>query len=248
MLRAIIIDDEKNALEVLKMQLKSYCPEVEVVKVSLGGKQGITDILQHQPELVFLDIEMPVYNGFDVIEATQHLTYKVIFTTAYDQFAIKAFRYSALDYLLKPIDIEELKRAVQKLSRLEKPDMAAMLKKLYVEFNPGMGYQKRIAIPMGEAFEMIHTQDILRCESDSNYTTLYLKDSRKVTLTRTLKEIEESLPNPPFFRIHHSHLVNIDCINKWYKTDGGYVVMSDGAQINISRSRKDAFFDLMQKL
>lgn len=248
MTKAVIVDDEKNALDVLRMQLNAYCPEIEIVSASVGGKQGITDILQYKPDLVFMDIEMPLINGFDVLEATRHLNYKVIFTTAYDQFAIKAFKYSAVDYLLKPIDIEELKSAVKKLIHNEQKDLVSILQNMYQHFNQGAGYQKKIALPFGEGFEMIAVQDIVRCESESNYTTIYLSDKRKVVLTRTLKEIEEQLPFPPFYRIHNSHIVNVDCILKWYKTDGGYVIMNDGAQINISRSRKEAFFESMLKL
>lgn len=248
MTRAIIVDDEKNALDVLRMQLNAYCPEIEIVAVSLGGKHGITDIMLHKPDLVFMDIEMPLINGFDVLEATRLLNYKVIFTTAYDQFAIKAFKYSAVDYLLKPIDIEELKSAVKKMIHNEQKDLVSILQNMYQHFNQGASHQKKIALPFGDGFEMIAVQNIVRCESESNYTTIFLNDKRKVVLTRTLKDIEEQLPFPPFFRIHNSHIVNVDCIQKWYKTDGGYVIMNDGVQINISRSRKEAFFESMLKL
>lgn len=249
MTRAVIVDDEKNALDVLSMQIHAYCPEIQIVAASVGGKQGISDIILQKPDLVFMDIEMPLINGFDVLEATRHLNYKVIFTTAYDQFAIKAFKYSAVDYLLKPIDIEELKSAVLKLLNNGQKDLVLLLQNMYQHFNQGGGsYQKKIALPFGEGFEMITVTDIVRCESDSNYTTIYLNDRRKLVLTRTLKEVEEQLPFPPFFRIHNSHIVNVDCILKWYKTDGGYVIMNDGAQINISRSRKEAFFESMLKL
>lgn len=247
MIKAIIIDDEKNALEVLRMQLVNYCKEVQVVKICVGGREGIEAIHALSPDLVFLDIEMPMCNGFDVLEATKDKGYKVIFTTAYDQFALKAFRYSAIDYLLKPIDIEELIMAVKKVQLAEPKEIAGVLEKLYKQFDSVGHRQRKVALPIGDGLEMVPLQNIIRCESESNYTTIYLQDKRKVTLSKTLKDIEDLLSYPPFYRIHNSHIVNIDFIQKIFKTDGGYVIMSDGAHINISRSRKDSFFESLQK-
>ncbi len=248
MINAIIIDDEKNALDVLSMQLINYCKDVEVIKVCHGGEEGVKAIKSYQPDLVFLDIEMPKVNGFDVLEQTKELNYRVIFTTAYDQFAIKAFKYSAIDYLLKPIDIEELKAAVNKVKNEKHTSLESKIDLLYQHMGIGQSKISKIALPIGDAYEMISFTDIIRCESDSNYTTIYLTDGRKVTLSKTLKDVEDGFANTSFYRIHNSHLINTNFVSKFYKTDGGYVIMRDGKQISISRARKEEFFELMKKM
>jgi two-component system, LytTR family, response regulator len=247
MMTAIVIDDEKNALDVLSMQLKNYCPDVNVLKLCHGGEEGIMAIQSLQPDIVFLDIEMPKVNGFDVLDRTKGIPYKLIFTTAYDQFAIQAFKYSAFDYLLKPIDIEDLKSSVQRIQLAKKEDFPAKLQTLYQQLRIHTHQATKTPIPFGNGFEMIPFANIIRCESESNYTTIYLTDHRKSTLSKTLKEVEESLIHATFFRIHHSHLINTEHINKFYKSDGGYVVMSDGTQISISRNKKDAFFEFLKQ-
>ncbi|MGB4958139.1 MAG: LytTR family DNA-binding domain-containing protein [Saprospiraceae bacterium] len=248
MIRAIIIDDEKNALEVMKMLINNYCNDVKILEVCQGGQSGIDAINKHLPDLVFLDIEMPMVNGFDVLNETRHLNFKVIFTTAYDQFAIKAFKYSAVDYLLKPIDIEELKTAVTKSLRLQNYNLNDLFQKMNHFFNQSDQTQNKIGLPLNGGYEMVKYNDIVRCESDSNYTTFFLNDKRKIMVSKTLKEIEETITDPLFFRIHNSHLVNMAYIAKVYKTEGGYIIMNDGAKINIARSKKDVFFKLLNKV
>lgn len=245
MITAVIIDDEKNALDVIAIQLKNYCPDVKVLNLCQGGEEGIRAIKNLNPDLVFLDIEMPKVSGFDVLDSTKSQKYHVIFTTAYDQFAIKAFKYSAVDYLLKPIDIEELKTAVDKVKKYPEDDFRKKLDVLLTQLDLPPGAPKKIALPVGDGYEMVSFSHIVRCESDSNYTTIVLADKRKILLSKTLKEVEVMLIHNSFFRIHNSHLINMDHISKFYKSDGGYVVMTDGTQINISRNKKDAFFDLI---
>lgn len=247
MMTAVIIDDEKNALEVLSMQLRNYCPSVHILKLCKGGEEGVSAIKSLDPQVVFLDIEMPKVNGFDVLDQTKGHNFKVIFTTAYDQFAIKAFKYSAIDYLLKPIDIEDLKAAVNKIQDDKSEDLAAKLQVLYQQLGIKTHIPNKMPIPFGDGYEMIPYANIIRCESESNYTTIYLSDHRKSTLSKTLKEVEESFVHTSFFRIHHSHLINTEHITKFYKSDGGYVIMSDGTQINISRNKKDDFFAFLKQ-
>ena len=247
MITAVIIDDERNALDVLSMQLRNYCPGVQVLQLCQGGDEGVTAIKTLNPQVVFLDIEMPKVNGFDVLDQTKGHNFKVIFTTAYDQFAIKAFKYSAIDYLLKPIDIEDLKTAVNKIQDEKSEDLTAKLQVLYQQLGIKTSLPSKVPLPFGDGYEMIPFANIIRCESESNYTTIFLTDKRKVTLSKTLKEIEESFIHPSFFRLHHSHLINTDHITKFYKMDGGYVVMSDGTQINISRNKKDDFFAFLKQ-
>lgn len=247
MITAVVIDDEKNALDVLAMQIKNYCPDVTILQLCFGGDEGVQAIRKFNPELVFLDIEMPRINGFDVLDMTKDQNYQVIFTTAYDQFAIKAFKYSAVDYLLKPIDIEELRSAVAKIQKTPVDNFKSKIDILLSQLENTQIHHKKIALPIGDGYEMIAFNNIIRCESDSNYTTIFLRDKRKITLSKTLKEVEASLNSKVFFRVHHSHLINIDHISKLYKADGGTVLMADGAHINISRNKKDAFFELISQ-
>jgi two-component system, LytTR family, response regulator len=250
MLHAILIDDERNALEVLEMQLQRFCKDVTIMAKCDGGEKGIEAIRKYQPDLVFLDIEMPHINGFDVLRETAGYDYNVIFTTAYDQFAIKAFKFAALDYLLKPIDIVELQAAVEK-ARVRKAGqpLEEKLRQLMGQWQTENRNQaQKIALPMGDALQLVSPQDIIRCESDSNYTHIFLQNGKKITVAKTLKEIEETLNGLGFFRVHQSHLVNMSHIAKLVKGDGGYVTMSDGNQIAISRNRKEAFLEQFRKI
>lgn len=248
MITAVIIDDEKNALEVLELQLTQFCKQVQVVAAANGGIPGIEAIRKYKPELVFLDIEMPHKNGFDVLSETKDCRYKVIFTTAYDQFAIKAFKFSAIDYLLKPIDIRELQQAVEKAeSKEEHRSLDEKIQVLLTQLQ-GTTRQDRIALPVGDAMQFFQTDEILRCESDSNYTHITLINGKKITVAKTLKEVEESLRGTDFYRIHQSHLVNMSHISKVVKGEGGYVVMKDGTTLSISRNKKEAFLESFRKI
>ena len=248
MIQALIIDDEKNAIEVLELQLSRYCKQVQVLATAQGGVQGIELIRKYQPDLVFLDIEMPHKNGFDVLNETKDCRYKVIFTTAYDQFAIRAFKFSAVDYLLKPIDIRELQEAVEKAA--VKEEQGSLDEKLQVLISQLQSpvRQERIALPVADGMQFFHTDEILRCESESNYTHISLTNGKRITIAKTLKEVEESLRGVDFYRIHQSHLVNMNHISKVVKGEGGYVVMKDGTTITISRNKKEAFLDSFRKL
>lgn len=249
MLNAVLIDDEKNALEVLEMQLTRFCKDVKVVAACLGGEKGIVAIKKFNPDVVFLDIEMPHVNGFDVIKATEMYHYEVIFTTAYDQFAIKAFKFSALDYLLKPIDITELQTAVDRVKN-KKGDhhLEQKIQTLFQHLQTPQRLTDKIALPLGDALQFVSPDEIIRCESDSNYTHVFLANGKKITVAKTLKEVEQNIYGGPFFRIHQSHLVNINHISKYLKGDNAYVIMKDGTQIGISRNRKEAFLETFRKL
>jgi two-component system LytT family response regulator len=249
MIKAILIDDERNALDVLEMQLQQYCTGVEVIDICDSGEKGIRSILKHKPDLVFLDIEMPHKNGFDVIQATKEENYEVIFTTAYDQFAIRAFKVSAVDYLLKPIDILELREAVEKVKGRSNDDaldkkVEAILKNL----KPIAPLVSKIALPVGEAIQLFEANEIVRCESDSNYSHIYLENGKKIIVAKTLKDVEESIGGNPFYRIHQSHYININHVNKVVKGESAYVVMKDGTTITISRNKKEAFLESFRKV
>ena len=244
MIKAMIVDDEPYCCEALSILLQRYCPQVSVTGSYHSGADALMAIQQERPQLLFLDIEMPRMNGFELLENIKELPLQLIFTTSYDQYAIKAIRFSALDFLLKPIDREELQRSVQKAEqRLLFPLQIDML--LLKLNNPAHHFHK-IAIPTMEGLQMVTVDNILYCASDSNYTVLTLKDHQKVVASRTLKEIEELLEEYSFLRVHHSSLVNLNEISKYVKGEGGYLVMSDNASINVSRSRKESLLKKLQ--
>jgi two-component system, LytTR family, response regulator len=249
MLNTVIIDDEKNALDVLDMQLNQFCKEVCIVAKCDAGEKGIAAIKKYNPDLVLLDIEMPHKNGFDVLKETSQFNYNVIFTTAYDQFAIKAFKFSAIDYLLKPIDIVELQQAIEKAKNKKgNINLDDKLKLFFSQLQPAARLTNKIALPVSGGMEFMDPDDIIRCESDSNYTHIFLANGKKITLAKTLKEVEENIEGSPFYRIHQSHLINMNHICKYIKGDGAYVVMKDGTQIGISRNKKEPFMETFRKI
>lgn len=246
MIRAIIIDDEPYCVEVLSTLLKKYCPEVTVLSTCSSGEEGLKAIKQHQPDLVFLDVEMPHMNGFQLLESLPEINFDLVFTTSYDQYAIKAIRFSALDYLLKPIDREELQKAVGKAAKRNGSNINQQLQLLLQKINQPATRVSKVAMPTMEGLQMINVADIISCASDSNYTILHLKDKQKLVVSRTLKEIEEILEEHSFVRVHHSYMVNLNEVTKYVRGEGGYLVMSDGSHIDVSRSRKDSVIKKLQ--
>ena len=241
MINAILVDDEAHCLDTLSILLKDYCPEVEIMEQCSSAKKALIAVEKYQPALVFLDIEMPVMNGFELLEQFKELNFSVIFTTSYDQYAIKAIRFSALDYLLKPIEPKELMIAVHKAETYKKPPTSEQLKMLMDQLHHKENGFTKIAVPTAEGFELIPADDVIRCEADDNYTHLFLKNKNKITACRTLKEMEEQLDDFKYFvRVHHSYLVNLNEVTKYIRGEGGYLVMSDGSTVNVSRSRKEA--------
>jgi two-component system LytT family response regulator len=241
MINAILIDDEQHCLDTLNFLLKEYCPEIEILDKCRSGKAALESIEKLKPSLVFLDIEMPGMNGFEILEKFEEIPFAVIFTTSYDQYAIKAIRFSALDYLLKPIDPKELIVAVHKVQTQKQLPIAEQFQMLLSQVQHKVTGFKKIAVPTAEGFELIPAEQVIRCEADDNYTYLYLKNKNKIVACRTLKEMEGQLQDFDFFvRVHHSFLVNLNEVTKYIRGEGGYLVMSDGATVNVSRSRKDS--------
>jgi two-component system LytT family response regulator len=245
MMRAIIIDDEPYCCEVLAALLNDCRPGVNIVAVCNNGMDGLSSIRQHSPDLVFLDVEMPKMNGFEMLEQLPSINFHLIFTTSYDQYALKAFRFSAIDYLLKPIDQEELQKAIQKVSQHSQAPLPQQLEILMRKIQQPTASVSKIALPTMEGLQMILVDLIISCESDDNYTILKLKDKRKIVVSCTLKEIEEILEDHSFIRVHRSYLVNLNEIEKYLKGEGGYLVMTDGSTIDVSRTRKET---LLKKL
>lgn len=245
MIKAIIVDDEPYCCETLEMMIGRFCPEISIVAVLHNGTEALELLAEFRPQLVFLDIEMPYMNGFELLEKVQCINFGIIFTTSYDQYAIKAIRFSALDYLLKPIDREELIQAVAKISRNLNGPNESQLEMLMERISGPKNPMKKIALPTKEGLQMVEMDTIISCSSDSNYTNFFLKNNKKLTVSRTIKDVEELLADYSFVRVHNSFLVNLNEINKYFKGEGGYLVMSDGTNIDVSRSRKEA---LLQKL
>jgi len=244
MLKAIIIDDEPYCCETITTLLEDNT-EVEIVAVCYNGADAITAIQKYKPDLVFLDVEMPKMNGFEMLEQFSSVNFEIIFTTSYDQYALKAIRFSAIDYLLKPIDSEELQKAIQKVIQRSQKPIAEQLEILMQKFHQPTTPINKIALPTMEGLQMIPVDSIISCESDSNYTILLLKNNKKIIVSRTLKEIEELLEEHSFIRVHRCYLANLNEVEKYVKGEGGYLVMSDGTSIDVARNKKEA---LLKKL
>lgn len=247
MIKAIIIDDEKNCIEMLEWLLETYCPNVQLIGTCNSGELGIETIKIMRPDLVFLDIEMPKMNGFDVLEQLKQIHFEVVFTTAYDNFAVRAFKYAALNYLLKPIDPDDLQKTIHRMSeKLSSPSREQMDLLFQNLLNP-KSQVERIALSTEDGLVFVHTSSIAYCKAESNYTFVVLADGKRILVAKTLKEIDETLSGKDFFRIHNSFLVNINHILKFVRGDGGYVVMIDKTEITVSRNKKDEFFQMFAK-
>jgi len=245
MMRAIIVDDEVSCIESLSYDLKKNCPDIAIIHTCLSPKEGLISIRNNQPDLVFLDVQMPWMNGFEMLEILDGINFAIIFTTAFDQFAARAFRISAIDYLLKPIDVNDLKEAVNKASEkiLAKTGSANINNLLHNIGKPDS--KQRVAFPGRNGYEFVELESIIYAKAEGAYTHVTLKDKRKLVISKTLSDVEEMLPPNPFQRIHHSTLVNLSHVTHFLKSDGGYIVMDNGEHLMISKSKKD---DLMAKL
>lgn len=248
MIRCILVDDETNALEMMEWLLKTYCPNVEIMAMCNSAEQGIDAIHKFKPDVVFLDIEMPRMNGFDMLEQFDKLFFDVVFCTAYDQFAIKAFKYSALNYLLKPVDPDDLKATVERIEERKaiptKEQFDLLLQNIH---QPVKSTPQRIALTTNDGMIFVPTTDIIYCEAESNYTKVVLSGGKKIVVSKVLKDIDEALSGPDFCRVHSSFLINVNRIKKYVRGDGGYLIMDDDANISISRNRRQEFMDLFSK-
>ena len=238
MIKAVVIDDEMHCRKTLGMLLKEYCPDVQVVEECSDGETGAEAIRKFRPDIVFLDIEMPHMNGFEMLQQFSEISFAVVFTTSYDQYAIKAFRFSALDYLLKPIEAKELIAAVHKTQK-HLPS-AEQFQMLINKINNKEDVFLKISVPTSNDYELIPVEQVLSCEARDNYTYFHLKNNKKIIACRMLKDVEEQLNEFPFFvRVHHSFIVNIKEVTKYIRGEGGYVIMSDDSSVSVSRSRKE---------
>lgn len=250
MYRAIIVDDEKGGREHLATILKEFF-DIEIKAHASNAKEAITAIEEHQPDLLFLDIEMPGENGFDLLEKLENINFDVIFTTAYDHYAIKAIKYSALDYLLKPIDANELEAAINRFkSKIRNQELTNnKLKTLLNNLSSGdSGQEQKIVIHDGEGLNFIKIKDIIRFHSEGSYTDVHVVGQDKHFVTsKQIGEYEEMLLNEQFYRIHRSYYINLLHVKKYVRGDGGYVIMSDGSKLEVSRRKKAEFIQLLSQ-
>ncbi|MEO5984567.1 MAG: LytTR family DNA-binding domain-containing protein [Ferruginibacter sp.] len=240
MLRAILIDDDESNLSAMTEKLNKHCPEIVIIALCDNAQDGIIAIDSLHPDVVFLDIEMPVMNGFLMLQQLTYKDFQLIFVTAYDHYAIKAIRYCAIDYLVKPADIDELKAAVLKaVENKNKLSTATQLDLLHEYIKKKQ--HTRIPIPTAEGLQFINVEDIIYLLASNNYTNIFLTTAEKILVSRTLKEFEDLLPSEHFIRIHHSSIINSAFIVKYNRGEGGQVIMKDGTVLDVSKRKKTEF-------
>ncbi|HTI93826.1 MAG TPA: LytTR family DNA-binding domain-containing protein [Puia sp.] len=248
MIRTVLVDDETDSIRILQRLLENYCPQVIIVGTAGGVETALPLIRETKPDLVLLDIEMAQGNAFDLLNQLQPIDFKVIFVTAFDNYAVRAFKYSAVDYLLKPVDIDDLRSAISRVEK--KPDEHTVIQqmKMLLE-NVGSLHlpQQKMAIPTITGLIFITVQDIIRFEAKGNYSSIYLSKDEPVLATRTIKDYEDILPETIFCRIHNSHIVNLSRIKKYQKGRGGSVEMEDGSIIEVATRRRDEFLRRLLK-
>jgi two-component system, LytTR family, response regulator len=235
-IRTVIIDDEQDCINLLKFELNQHCPQVEVVATFRSSTQALNEIDMYNPQLIFLDIEMPVMNGFELLEKLMPVNFNIIFVTAYNQFAIKAFRFSALDYLVKPFDLTELIESVNKASintKVSDHQLETLQKEIKV------AHISKIAIPGNNGVSFIEINDILFAEASNNYTKLILLDKQQHIISKTLKDVQDVLEQQHFLRVHRQFIINLNHVKQFFRGDNMYVVMNNGMQIPVARSQKE---------
>ncbi|MGH2665039.1 LytR/AlgR family response regulator transcription factor [Flavobacterium sp.] len=253
MITALLIDDDANLRNGMKSLLERYAPEIKIIGEADSVKTGIETMQLLNPEVVFLDIQLGDGTGFDVLEEIANKkgksTSHIVFITAHEQYAVKAFRFSALDFLLKPVDPEELEKVVVKLKNvLHKNDSYAHIDLLLENIRKKVDNFRRIALSTSDGIHLFEISDIIRCESEDNYTKFYIKNNKPILISKTLKEYEDMLTEHGFERIHQSHLINLSYLKSYIKKDGGYVVMADNSNLPISQRKKERLQELLKTM
>lgn len=241
MLKSVIVDDEAKSRESLRILIEDFCDDVKVCASCQNVDEGIDAIEKYKPEVVFLDIQMQRETGFDLLTRIKDINFEVIFTTAYSEYAIKAFKFSAIDYLLKPIDISELKEALGKVNKKLNDNFALRLQHLMQNLRTNSFENSKLALPTTEGLYFVKVSDIVYCEASSNYTEIVTGDGKKHIVSRTLKEYDEMLTDHNFYRIHNSYLINLNAIKKYVRGEGGYVVMNNDRSLDVSKRKKEGF-------
>ncbi len=244
-MNCIIIDDEKHCIKTLSSLLKTNFPEVNILTTCLDSTKAYDLIQQYKPDFIFLDIEMPLLNGFDLLSKFEHLFFDVVFTTAYDSYAIKAIKYSALDYLLKPISKEDLAAAIEKIRTKQSSISKAQVQMATAVRNKQL--PDTIALPTTDGLSFASVNDIIYCTADGSYTRMYMTDKSEILLSKTLGDVDELLSEYNFFRIHHSTLINLKQVKKYIRGEGGEVIMSNGQSLQVARTRKADFLNVFTR-
>ncbi|MBK9254545.1 MAG: response regulator transcription factor [Saprospiraceae bacterium] len=246
-MKAVIVDDELYCAEALSFSIQKYCKQITELIYFTDPEIALEHINNNPVDILFLDIEMPYFSGFEILKLARDFTGSVIFTTAYNMYAIEAFKVDALDYLLKPIDKVELMKAVEKAFRnVSKTDHSNLLKILKTGFENQKPLHKKVSIHTSDGIHLISTHQIIRCESDGSYSHIHIENTKSLLVSKNLKDLEELFCSESFFRVHKSHLINIDHIKMVSKTDGGEVIMNDETRVPISRTIKQDFFNLLK--
>ncbi len=246
-MKAVIIDDEQTSREILRNYIVKYCKEVIIAGEAENIQSGYELISSVQPDLVFLDVEMPMGNGFDLLEKFEDIRFETIFVTAFDHYAIQALNYSAAHYILKPVSIDELIVAVEKIKRIKaRAANPVQTRVLMDNIKPENKLSQKIVLPLQDGFEVVNVQDVIHCEACDNFTNFYFTNKRKMMICRTLKYYEELLQDLGFLRVHKSHLININQVVKYTRGKGGQVTMSDKTIIDVSPNKKDDFLKVFK--
>lgn len=245
----VIVEDEKHSQEALRNLLTEFCPSVDVVATASNMQSAIETIRLHEPDIVFMDIELNPGTGFEVLNETRDCHYAVIFTTAFEQYAIQAIKFSSVDYLLKPIDLEELKLALEKADKKisdekKQEQVSVLLNNLAIENNQ----HRKICLASSDGLEFYKVADIVYCEANGSYTQFVFTDNRKVIVSKNLKEYENLLSGQFFLRVHNRHLINLLQVKKYLRADGGSIIMANGDEVYLSPRKKDAFLERMSML
>lgn len=251
MIKALLIDDDANLRAGMRQMLSRYAPEITIIGEADSVQTGVEAMSQLQPQVLFLDIQLTDGTGFDLLEQLAEkngkIKFQVVFITAHEQYAIKAFRFSALDFLLKPVDPEELLKVIDKIKNvLDKNDNYSHIDLLLENIRKKVDNFKRIALSTSDGIHLFDVSDIIRCESEDNYTKFYIKNNKPILISKTLKEYEELLTEHGFERIHQSHLINLAYLKSYIKKDGGYVVMADNSNLPISQRKKERLQELLK--
>jgi len=247
-IKSIVVDDEQESRETLLRFLSKYCPDVEIVGQADSVNEAVEVIRGISPELVFLDVNMPIENGFKLFEKISDINFYTVFVTAYDQYAIEAFKHHAVDYLLKPIVIHELMITVNRVSKLLEDKNKIQQLSALLQYIKTPVEQTKIALPTLEGLIYVHTMDIVRLQADDNYTSLYFKGGKKMLVSHTLAYFEDALKEQGFVRIHHQHLINLQHVEKYIRGRGGYIIMSDDTSLQVSQRKKDEFLRIIKKI
>jgi len=245
MIKAIIVDDELNSIDSLKWEIENFCDNIEVKDTFTNPKEAISAINYLKPDCVFLDIEMPKMDGFQLLKRLDYRDFDLIITTAYDDYAIEAFKESAIDYLLKPVDTDDLIRAVSKIKKnKEENNLGKELKKVLLATQNNT-YNKKIPLPLSGKIIFVKPEEIIYCKADGNYTEIFMRGNKKEMLSKKIKSVEELINNKSFCRVHNSYLINTQYISEFIKSDGQYLILENNVKIPVARSKKEKLFKML---